>query len=220
MKKRKLKNRITASLLVLLFLSGCYEFDFVNQPYQSDPNSSFDVQISVIKGSQGGQVANAAYFGIMLPNGWTIADSILCTNITTNDTGFIVHSDSLSQQMSLIDLPQENYYWWVGMISQMWGQLGATFISDLKIFTDSQTGSFFIDYMLGDPGLSWGESGLNQKRSNDHLIIVGEPVGCIPEGIVLNTQEEIDNFTANYPIAQKQQVMLQLAVMISQIWMD
>ncbi len=139
-------------------------------------------------------MSNTAYFGIMLPNGWTIVDSILCTNITTNDTGFIVHSESLSQQMSLIDLPQENYYWWVGMISSIWGQLGATFISDLKIYTDNQTGSFFLDYMLGDPS-----SGLNYKRSNDHLIIVGDPVGCLPEGIVFTTQEEIDNFTANYP---------------------
>ena len=47
MKKLKLKNSIVTLFLVFLFLTGCYHFDFVNQPFTADPDSSFNVQISV-----------------------------------------------------------------------------------------------------------------------------------------------------------------------------
>jgi hypothetical protein len=74
MKKLKFRNQIVATLIFMLLLTACYEFDFINQPYQADPDSFFDVQISVTKvySNYGG----TAYFGVMLPNGWTIVDSI------------------------------------------------------------------------------------------------------------------------------------------------
>ena len=178
MKKLNFKNSIVTSFLVFLFLTGCYEFDFVNQPFTADPDSSFDVQISV-SASNGSYGSELFYCGILLPTGWTTADSIEYINVSTNDTAFIVYSSSLTQQMSAIDPPPGNYYWWVGkdFINVNSNQ---TFTSELIIYTDSQTGNFFLDYMLGD-----SENGLNYRRSDDHLIIVGDVVGCFPEGMMV-----------------------------------
>ena len=189
MKKKILsfKERIYAVLLFMLVVTACYEFDFVNQPYTADPNSFFDVQISVLieEGTSGDGV-----FGIMLPIGWTTTDTVEYLITPVNDTGLIIYSENLTQEMTSIDPPPENYYWWVG---DSYIENDYDVIIDFKIYTDSQTGNFFLDYMLGEVG------NLNSKRSNDHLVIIGDVVGCLPEGITFTTHEEIDSFQINYP---------------------
>jgi len=191
MKILKYKYQIVTTLIFIL-LTGCYEFDFVNQPYQADPNSFFDAQISVTNDYLG-EDCSEVFFGILMPQGWITNDSVLYTQVSTNETTYIVYSDSISQQMAFIDPPPENYYWWVGM-SDIIIDSDDTYVADLKIYTDGQTDTFFIDYMLGDDF-----NGLNYVRSNNHLIIVGDPIGCLPEGITFTTQEEVDNFEINYP---------------------
>ena len=108
------------------------------------------------------------------------------------DSGFLTFSDSLSQLMTSIDPPPENYYWRVLSGSNYVGS--GIYNLDFKIYTDSQNGNFFLDYMLGSNG-----QGLNYRRSNDHQIIIGQSFGCLPEGITFSSQEEIDNFKSNYP---------------------
>ena len=115
MKKLKYKKPIAATLIFLLLFTGCYVFDFVNQPYAADPDSFFEVQISVTYNDPPAYGAESSYFGILLPDGWTINDSIGYINETLNDTSFMIYSDSLVQQMSSIDPPPLNYYWWVGV---------------------------------------------------------------------------------------------------------
>ncbi len=189
MKNLKFKKTILATLLILMWLfNGCYEFDFVTQPYTANPDSFFEVQISI---STAGGYGGNGYFGILMPDGWATTDSIKYINITYNDTGYIHFSQSLTQQMALIDPPPENYHWWVG---DSYAYPDCTYILDFVIFTGNQTGTFFIDYMLGGEG-----GGLNKKRSNDHLMIIGEPVGCFPEGFTFTDQAEIDNFQVNHP---------------------
>ena len=145
MKRLNFKNTIVVSFLVFLFLTGCYEFNFVNQPYTADPNSSFEVQISVIKETSSDSMV---FFGVLLPIGWTIADSILYTNDITNETAYVVYSDTLSQQMSIIDPPGQNYYWWVGG-SFAGGNYNETFYTDFKIYTDKVRNRFNVsDYAL------------------------------------------------------------------------
>ncbi len=202
MKKLKFKNQIVAALTFMLLMTACYEFDFVNQPYQADPNSFFEVQISATNNSYAD--STESYFGILMPVGWTTADSIEYVNINTVDTGFWIFSESFTQQMTFLDPPPENYYWWIGktIIDDAYDN---TFSWDFKIYTDEQIGSFFLDYMLGDNRdrsmqfYGSGLNGMNFRRSNSHLVIVGDPVGCLPEGISFSTQEEIDNFSTNHP---------------------
>jgi acyl-[acyl carrier protein]--UDP-N-acetylglucosamine O-acyltransferase len=193
--KRKTKlasvGMISVVLISVLFLAGCFDFNFINQPYQADPNSSFEVELSAWASSQEG-AKGKPYFGILLPIGWEVEDSIEYAGITGNETGMLIYSDSLSQAMTIIEPPIDGYYWWVAADTIAIG--GDTYDFDFHIFTDNQAGSFFLDYMLGSGG-----QGLNYRRSNDHLIIIGVPAGCAPEGIVFSTQAEVDNFQANYP---------------------
>ena len=196
MKKPILKNKIVASFLLFVFLTGCYHFDFVNQPYTADPNSFFTVEISVDITDNGSE---QSYFGILLPVGWTTGDSIKYFNAATNDSAFMVYSDSLSQAMTDIDLPPANYYWWVG-VDFISVTRNETYISTFKIYTDNLTGYFYLDYMLGD---NYSSHGLNYRRSNDHLIIIGEVDGCFPEGITFSNQEQINNFQTDYPECTK-----------------
>jgi len=58
----------------LLLLTGCYEFESINQPDYANPNSTFDVPITVK--IEGGADDITPYFGILLPNGWSVGDSI------------------------------------------------------------------------------------------------------------------------------------------------
>ncbi len=200
-KKPKFRVQIIITLLLFLFLTGCYYFDFINQPYTADPNSFFDVEISVNTNSWGTTDSTIAYFGVSLPIGWTINDTLEYTSYVTNETGEIIYSDSLSEQMALIDPPPLNYYWWVGQQDNIVTQSEDTIILNVQIFTDSQTGTFFLDYMLGDGDIDYYGNirGLNYKRSDNHLIIIGDPVGCLPEGISFNTQAEVDSFQFNHP---------------------
>ena len=62
------KNSIIAVLAFLLIFIACYQFDFVNQPFSADPNSSFVVEISATT-TDGGGDEFIPYFGIMLPEG-------------------------------------------------------------------------------------------------------------------------------------------------------
>lgn len=192
-KKNKLtsKGMVGIILLFTLFISGCFDFNYVNQPYQADPNSYFDVQISAwVEGVEGGGFPR---FGVLLPIGWVPQDSISYFIDNSYLVGTLIYSESLSQSMSTIDPPPENCYWWVAYDTTYLSY--GTFNFDLRIYTDAQTGTFFIDYMLG----GYEIPGLNYRRSNEHLIIIGEPQGCAPEGIVLSTQAEVDSFPFNYP---------------------
>ncbi|RLD51355.1 MAG: hypothetical protein DRJ05_18495, partial [Bacteroidetes bacterium] len=187
-KIQRFRKQIYAVLIFMFLLTSCYYFDFVDQPYTADPNSFFEVQISVITEASG-----TGYFGVLLPIGWTTMDTLKWVDTYSGDIGHIIYSEYLTQEMTSIDPPPENYYWWVGDSDISSGYYNI--IIDFKIYTDNQTGNFFLDYMLGDNS----EYGLNHLRSNEHLIIIGEPVGCLQEGITFTNQEEIDNFQNNYP---------------------
>jgi len=117
------------------------------QPYHADPNSYFDVQISAWAASYEGNT-EMPRFGALLPVGWVPQDSLAYFDSTSNFVGTLIYSDSLSQEMANIDPPPENYYWWVAQDTIYIG--GSTYNFDLRIYTDAQTGNFFIDYMLGN----------------------------------------------------------------------
>ena len=91
-----------------MLFCACYEFDFVNQPGSVDPNTAFEVQISVTTTSGWGSTSYyIPYFGVLLPEGWTVEDSIGFTS--SINAGMFIYSDSLVQEMNLYDPPT----WWV-----------------------------------------------------------------------------------------------------------
>nr|NQU94111.1 hypothetical protein [Bacteroidota bacterium] len=165
------RKQIMAVLLILVLLfPACYQFDFVNQPFTADSNSSFIVEISAST-TDGDGAEHIPYFGIMLPEGWTVNDSIEFINDTV--TGIFVYSDSLVQVMDTIDVPPAGYYWWVSMgANPVIYNYGDTYVFNPVINTDSHAGMFFLDYMLGS-NYGGSDGGINWARSNDHIISVG-----------------------------------------------
>jgi len=47
-------KQIPAVLIILLVFMSCYRFDFVNQPFSADINSSFEAEVSVSMNPGGG----------------------------------------------------------------------------------------------------------------------------------------------------------------------
>jgi len=159
--------------MTLMFMAGCYEFDYVNQTGSAQPDSSFVVQISATT-TDGNGYPYIPYFGVLLPVGWTVQDSIgfICNSIE----GTFVYSDSLSLEMENLAPPPENYFWWVAAgIDSVIYNLDDTYLFNPVILTDGQTGHFYLSYMLGSNSQSYG--GLGERISGNHLITIGLPAG-------------------------------------------
>jgi len=170
MKKQPFPFRLMIAFLLIgiLCFTGCYYFDFVNQPFSAEPGSSFEVEISVTIGPETGG-NGIPYFGILLPLGWTVNDSIVFHY--ENTFGMLVYSDSLTQAMYGIEPVPLFYHWWVARgLGEIQFSTGWTYQFSPRINTVYQTGMYYLDYMVGDD-----QNGLNYKRSNDHLITVGLP---------------------------------------------
>ena len=99
-----IKTPAIAFLVFLMLFCACYEFDFVNQPGLLVPNTAFEVHISVNTTSgYDGFLYYIPYFGVLLPEGWTVEDSIGFTS--SINAGMFIYSDSLVQEMNLYDPP-------------------------------------------------------------------------------------------------------------------
>jgi predicted outer membrane repeat protein len=107
-------------------------------------------------------------FGIEMPVGWTVTDSIPFTGV---DEGIFVHSDFLSDEMTTSYPPPSGYYWWASeTVENMSASSGQIYYTPV-ITTSGQKGNFFLSYSLGH----WNDSSLwlANSFSNDHLITCG-----------------------------------------------
>ena len=153
--KKKLKFFV---YLLVIILSGCIFFESIDQPTSALPDEIFTVSIDVT--TEGDDYA--PYCGVCLPNGWTIpGDSFPCTGVY-NET--IYYDSVVSSSQEDASPAPEGYYWWAGAGEAVATDSGSVYVQ-FEIQTDSQLGLFSIDYMLGD-----SYNGVNQERSNNHLI--------------------------------------------------
>jgi len=152
---------------ILLFIAGCYHFEYVNQPDVADLNSSFTVEICVQTEDPLQPGYYYPYFGIKLPDGWSVEDSIAFTY--GDSTGTFVYSDSLVNLMNQIDPPETGYYWWVstGIEQVLYQESGVNYLFNPLIIAGPISGIYYLDYMTGS------NSQLNYRRSNDHFIHCG-----------------------------------------------
>jgi len=158
MKKKITTTRVSVTfmLICILFLIACYYFDFVNQPFTAEPNSSFEVDISVTQSPGNGSDA-IPYFGVVLPLGWTVNDSIVFSY--GNSFGMLVYSDSLTQLMYTLSPVPLDYYWWVAEgLNELERDIGQTYLFSPVINPSDQPGTYYLDYMLGD-----NSNGLNYR---------------------------------------------------------
>ena len=149
-------------VISILFI-GCYQFRSINQPSTGFTNSYFDVPIVAERdedpglgdGEWANTLQNIGLFGVMIPNGWTVDNSIPYTIISKNpdlnNTGFLVYdlAHTKTLQDSIPALP--GYHWW-GAKTDRTAEL--TEFDSLyftpRIRTDHQVGNFFLRYAIGD----------------------------------------------------------------------
>jgi parallel beta-helix repeat protein/predicted outer membrane repeat protein len=161
------KREILISVLILILLSSCLNFQSIYQPVKSLPDDIISVSITVRKSTNDHA---EPYFGVCLPEGWTIpGDSIQCRGAYNN---VIYYDDSLSIAQNTISPALHGYYWWVGKGEDVSVEVGNVY-AELQIQTDNQIGFFMIDYMLGD-----SYNGLNVKRSDNYQVEIIDDEFC------------------------------------------
>jgi len=165
----------TIPLLVAacVILSGFTEFQSVVQPAAVFPGETFTVSVetTIAPTRRRGfyeREYTEPYLGICLPQGWTIpGDTIPCAGVYD---ATIVYDFNLALEQESLSPAPEGYYWWVGVGEEEESEgspEGGSVYSEVQIQTDGQTGRFYLDYMLGN-----SSDGLNQQRSNGHLVEV------------------------------------------------
>ena len=171
------KNLFVIVISILILLTSCIFFQTINQPSVSLPNEVFTVSITAT--TEGGEYE--PYFGVCLPIGWTIpGDSVQCSGVYTK----VIHYDSLvAFEQNSVSPALNGYYWWVGKGVVDTAAIGEVY-AELHIQTDSQTGRFFIDFMLGN-----SYNGVNQQRSDNHIIDVVDEY--TPSGLAYRVQGDL-----------------------------
>ncbi len=147
---------------LLLWLSGCYVFEFINQPESIEPGSLFEIEISIGANPYNMELAQS-YFSIMLPHGWQPADSFAYTG---TDTGMYRFSSALSDSIESQDSAIDGYRWWTFVSDTLFdlyeGSHAASFSQVIQ--ADTNPGIYYIDYRLGytdDPNLSYVQNNSN-----------------------------------------------------------
>lgn len=141
-------------LLTIVLFTGCWDFLTVDQPDLANPNSYFDVPITISLTAE--PDSGRGYFGILLPVGWTAKDSIVYSGI---HNGIFIYSSSQSDSMENFEPAPSGYYWWMCEGDSVGSLLEGTISFTPRIFTGHQSGTFFIEYMIsnsvGPPDGSW-----------------------------------------------------------------
>jgi len=132
-------------LAFLILLIGCWEFLSINQPNIAEPSSSFEVPINIALTPE--EEGGRGYFGIRLPIGWTVKDSITYTGVLN---GTFIYSSELSDSMETYEPSPVGYYWWIFMGDTLDVLPEGNISFTPLITTDEQTGTFFIDYIISD----------------------------------------------------------------------
>jgi len=171
-------------IAVCFCLSGCLEFESIEQPSSILPGETFTVLIEVTVASE---EEGRPYFGVRLPVGWTIpGDAVACTGVYNEE---IIYDPNLTLEQEDLSPAPEGYYWWVGYGNEVLSPLYGTAYAEVQIQTNHQTGLFSIDYMLCSTVREPPRNLLNQQRSENHLIDVFD--GYAPRG--LRTVVQVDS---------------------------
>ncbi|MHA2030407.1 MAG: hypothetical protein ACW99Q_13530, partial [Candidatus Kariarchaeaceae archaeon] len=138
------------------------------QPDIADLNSHFEVFITTRLGTEENT------FGILLPIGWTVKDSIQWNG---TNMGSWQYSKTLSDSVEKVEPAPNGYYWWVSFSDHTISSPDTIyFVPQIK--TDNQSGTFFISYILGINGIQRWVSFFDLVSSG-HPISVNAPMNLI-----------------------------------------
>jgi len=155
------KSLVVVMLFSTLFWVGCYEWRNIIQPDTATVNSYFDVFLSAQDdGNPDNDWTNPdlidyGLLGILLPNGWTVQDSvhysIVCTDPSYNNSGILLYSEARSQTLNDSIPAPPGYYWWGSATAT---EASMVYFDSLyiepRIYTGSQAGDYFLRYAIGD----------------------------------------------------------------------
>ena len=155
------KGLLFVFLFSSLFFIGCYEWRTINQPESAPINSYFDVFLSAQDDGHpdndwtNPDLHDLGLFGVMIPTGWSVQDSIpytvVCTDPAYNNSGILVYSAARSQTLQDSIPAAPGYFWWGAETA---GEASLIYFDSLyftpRIFTGSQAGPFFVRYAIGD----------------------------------------------------------------------
>ncbi len=134
--------------LLLLLITSCLKIDHVDQPAAAQVGEIITVTVAANHTSAFGGILIQPYFGVHLPNGWTVVPPL---NYTGGYKGSIFYDDSLAAQMESI-ARKPAYQWWAGIgnghdpvLADTWAATGT-----LLIQSGNHAGIYYLDYMTGD----------------------------------------------------------------------
>ena len=161
LKKSFIKKSILFGFVaIFLILAGCYEFKFIIQPSTAEANSSFVVKITMQRPASEDPSADDifayAYLGVILPDGWTIKDSIEFTKAgQTEDQAekdtLVFNADHVAVLEADTMTVPEGYHWWAAKSLSTVNMIGFdTAYVELTILTNDALGEFKLKYVVGD----------------------------------------------------------------------
>ena len=176
---------IIASFMAIIF-TGCYEWNTINQPDNAAINSYFDVFLSAHDdGNPDNDWTNPdnhdiGLFGIMLPDGWDVQDSIafsiVCTDPSYDNEGTLVYSFARTKTLEDSIPSPDGYHWWGAETIE---EASLVYFDSLylspRIFTGSETGEFFLRYTIGD--INYWDRNPADDISDPIPITLYDPVG-------------------------------------------
>ena len=197
------KSLIAFFLITSVIFMGCYEWRRIIQPESVAINSYFDAYVCAQgDGNPDNDWTNPdlhdlGLFGVMIPDGWDVQDSIpftiICTDPSYNNEGILVHS--LQRSLTLEDsIPSpDGYFWWGAETAE---EASLIYFDSLyfepRIFTGGEEGQYFLRYAIGDvdywdrnpaddisdpiPISTWDPVGINELLSNANVSLYPNPV--------------------------------------------
>ena len=202
-KSTLVKGLLTIFLFSSIIFAGCYEWRRIIQPEAVAINSYFNVYVCAQgDGNPDNDWTNPdlhdlGLFGVMVPDGWSVQDSIpftiICTDPNYNNEGILVYS--LSRSLTLEDsIPSpDGYYWWGSETAE---EASLIYFDSLyfepRIFSGSEPGEYFLRYAIGDvdywdrnpaddisnpiPITTWDPVGVNEMLTNANVTLYPNPV--------------------------------------------
>ena len=181
-----LKTSLFTFLFLSLFFVGCYEWNIINQPESAPINSYFDVFLSAHDdGNPDNDWTNEdlhdlGLFGVMIPDGWSVKDSIpftiICTDPSFNNSGILIYSAARSQTLQDSIPPPDGYFWWGAETAE---EASLVYFDSLyfspRIFTGNEIGDFFVRYAIGD--IDYWDRNPADDISDPIPITIYDPVG-------------------------------------------
>lgn len=158
--RKNFARKALSVLALIVLMIGCYEWKTIEQPSSANPNSSFEVKMTLqrpqTEDPSADPISAYAYFGVILPEGWTIKDTITFEKFgqtddqTVKDT-LVFNAEHVTKLTADTMKVPSGYKWWAAKTLRPVEMIGFTTANfKIKVLTNEVLGDFKLKYVLGD----------------------------------------------------------------------